>query len=83
MLNGALLETTKKLMNAATARFDERYVNGPDEACYTETTIMYMPFHKERRLKFLSDKEKVIHRLNELSQELFKYEEKEAKQTFF
>lgn len=67
----------------ATARFDQRYVNGPDEACYTQDTIMYMPFHKERRLKFLSNKEKVIHRLHQLSLELFKYEGNEAKQEFF
>ena len=42
-----------------------------------------MPFQKEKRLKFVSDKEKIIDKLEKLSTALFKYEGVEEKRIYF
>jgi hypothetical protein len=71
VLNGKISESSKKSLNIAVAKFDERFINGPEDICYSEKAIWHMPFEKEGKLKFISDEEKIINALDETSQKLF------------
>lgn len=67
VLNGKISETIKKNLNIAVSKFDESFINGPEAIEYTEQAILQMPLEKEKRLKFVADKEKIINILNEIS----------------
>ena len=76
LINGSAPEPTLKLLALAAAKFDESYINGAPQECYTEQAIFHMPALKEKRLKFVLNKEKVMNKLDAVSTLLFKFEDK-------
>lgn len=71
-MNGKITATIKNQITFATSKYDEQFVNGTQQEVAEETTVLKKPLSKQRRLTFAIEKEHIIMRLHDLSEEIFK-----------
>lgn len=83
LLNGKLTATIRNQLTFATSKYDEQFVNGSPLPPEQDTAALKKPLSKQRRLNFAIEKEEVILRLHELSEEIFRVEGDEEKRACF